>query len=87
MMIDVERRKALLWRSVASIVLLFGLMIFMVAWILLVSSDVSGTVNAAVTLDRSAHCCRSFGLYLGYLVDIISRAHAARSILSQQPQD
>lgn len=50
MMIDVERRKALLWRSVASIVLLFGLMIFMVAWVLLVSSDVSGTVNAAVTL-------------------------------------
>ena len=50
MMVDVERRKALLWRSVASIILLFGLMIFMVCWVLLASPDMSNAVNAAVTL-------------------------------------
>ncbi len=50
MMVDIERRKALLWRSVASVVLLFGLMIFMVCWVLLASPDMSNAVNAAVTL-------------------------------------
>lgn len=50
MMIDADRRNALLWRSVVSIIILFGLMIFMVAWVLLISGDVSNTVNAAVTL-------------------------------------
>ena len=50
MIIDAERRKALLWRSVVSIIIVFGLMVFMVLWVLLISGDVSNTVNAAVTL-------------------------------------